>query len=222
MSQPFSPWLDHARDPLVTGTFVAVSAILALVGVLFNAWLTNRTTTKTQARSLFVGTVTTERARWRQDLRDAVIDLTRLANLVVANTGTAEDAARLEGARVAIRLRLNPAGLDPRKADHHVFDRQVLDGLAAFAAAIKAGNGQEALSQLETIETGVQGLLKQEWDKSKTEARTGRLFGSRWRDRALKWLGRRSDELRAKTLQAAGACRRAVEDLPIGRPPREG
>lgn len=188
MAEKVAIWFNTATASQVAGAFLVMGALIAFAGAVFNAALTARTTSKTQARSLFVGTVTTERAQWRQDLREAVSDLVRLSHLVITNKGAPDDAAKLEGVRAAVRLRLNPS-----EGEEHEKDQEILRALANLALAIKAGEGTRALEHLETIESGSQRLLKQEWQKSKTEARTGRVYSSHRDDKSPKLKKRPAD-----------------------------
>lgn len=73
-----------------------------------------------------------------------------------------------EELRVAIRLRLNP---NPE----HRLDKAILDSMSRVAKLPSADGNVDADGELEVIESNVQALLKQEWGKSKEEARKGKL-----------------------------------------------
>jgi hypothetical protein len=81
-------------------------------------------------------------------------------------TGT--DPLKREELRVAIRLRLNP---NPE----HRLDKAILDSMSRVAKLPSADGNVDADGELEVIESNVQALLKQEWEKSKEEARKGKL-----------------------------------------------
>ena len=78
--------------------------------------------------------------------------------------------AKVHRGRLAIVLRMNPS-----RADQHRLDRDISDALQALELALERQKHVEARTQLLRVEKEVQKLLKQEWDKSKTEARTGKL-----------------------------------------------
>jgi hypothetical protein len=150
---------------VATGLFTIVVALVALIGSLCGAVLASRTNRKT----LFVNTVTAERAKWRQDQRTAVSDLSRLTHTALASPQP-ETLAKLNESRVAIRLRLNPS------TEHkHMLDQAILAALGRLVPLVEATDRSGALECLEQIETTMQSLLKQEWDKSKREARKGKL-----------------------------------------------
>jgi len=65
--------------------------------------------------------------------------------------------------------------MNPSRADQHRLDRDISDALQALELALERQKHVEARTQLLRVEKEVQKLLKQEWDKSKTEARTGKL-----------------------------------------------
>lgn len=147
---------------------LAVPALGAFAGVL----LTGLIALRTHRKSLFVNTVTAERAAWRGDLRTLTAELVTLAHTALADP--AESLADLHERRVGIRLRVNPRG-----GAEHPLDQAIMDCLAALPILLRPASGPAdaaaVLAQLEILEAAVQSLLKQEWDKSKREARTGRL-----------------------------------------------
>ena len=73
-----------------------------------------------------------------------------------------------EELRVAIRLRLNP---NPE----HRLDKAILNSISRLAKLPSADANIDVRGELEVIESNVQALLKQEWEKSKEEARKGKL-----------------------------------------------
>ncbi|WP_353470060.1 hypothetical protein [Sphingomonas faeni] len=159
-------WLpDVALQPLAT----ALAPAIALVGVLVAARLLYRSTVGVARRNLLVGTVTTERATWRSEMRTKVSRLVLIARSMPASP-TRQDLARFDRVRVEVRLRLNPS-LKP--AD--LLDQQILAALKSLRDALVEGEQVRIDGHIETIECKVQELLKKEWTKSKDEARTGEL-----------------------------------------------
>lgn len=151
-------------------------ALIALAGGALGSVLTYVATVGTHARSLFVGTITQERATWRKELREHVVTLVGLVRRWPDNPLPA-DIACLHEKRVGILLRVNSRGRD--QPDDHPYDAEIITALSALARAVDPDTGSpnldEARIALETLETNAQALLKYEWDKSKREARTGRV-----------------------------------------------
>ena len=149
-----------------------VTAAAAFAGAALAGWIALRTSRKT----LFVTTVTKERAEWRRDLRIATAELVTLAHVALSNPQ--ETLSDLHERRVSVRLRVNPRG-----GSAHPLDQAIMDSLAQLPELLRpalgaAPDASEVLACLETLERNVQQLLKTEWDKSKLEARTGRLQAS--------------------------------------------
>jgi hypothetical protein len=151
---------------------VMITAGAAFAGALLAGWMTQRTSRKT----LFVNTVTTERAAWRSDLRTQTAELVTLAHAALEKP--TETLADFHERRVGIRLRVNPRG-----GRDHPLDQAIMESLAALPDLLRPASDPadrvSVLAQLERLEASVQQLLKQEWDKSKDEARTGKLQTAR-------------------------------------------
>lgn len=146
-----------------------VTGGLTLLGAIVTAGLLYRSTMIIARRNLLVETVTKERATWRSELRAAVLELSDATHSAI-NSFDANSIARVHRWRLAISLRLNPS-----RADKHQLDRRISDALHALELALERQRHVEARTQLLQVEVNVRKLLKQEWDKSKTEARTGKL-----------------------------------------------
>ena len=144
-----------------------ISPWTVLFAAIVGAFLLYRSTVGVARRNLLVGTVTTERAKWRTDLRKSVANLVSIANAMAPNPSR-KDIAAFDKVRVEVRLRLNPS-LRPQD----VLDQRILAALKDLRAALVGGEQVRISEQVEAIESGVQLLLKQEWSKSKEEARTG-------------------------------------------------
>lgn len=127
-------------------------------------------------KTVFVDTVTKERATWRSELRAAAASL--IARLRVSGAGTAFDLLEAQRLRAEIILRLNPAGRSDDQAvrDAHPHDRdlhKILDELWTDGGAPREGHTALAAR----LERSVQELLKQEWSVSKREAIMGEIAG---------------------------------------------
>jgi hypothetical protein len=131
----------------------------------------------TNAKTVLVETVTTERAKWRSELREVLTELTALLRASARNENV--EWQKVDRLRSGVRLRLNPAGRGPAPVgvDKHPKDRQIHGDLDALDHAGPTGNPQHA-GIAEQLERHMADLLKQEWDVSKDEAVTGRLKAS--------------------------------------------
>ena len=125
-------------------------------------------TTKDNDKSILVTAVTAERAKWRDDLRKVVSEFCSIC------TEQPPNMSRLQEARTEILLRLNPRCNEQSLAQRHKFDREITDAVKAIFAAA-ASNTQVAASLVEKLEVSAQELLKQEWEKSKSEAISGKV-----------------------------------------------
>ena len=165
------------------GTYELRGALLSLSGAAVGAaativvaLVTQAVTFRVHRRTLFVETVTQERATWRSELRVATSKLLGL----VEGALDGQDVSRrdLVEARVAVRLRLNPnAGVD------NPVDRNADDALKALRVSTfkepSSWNQAKVRRTMLGVEVCIQAVLKQEWGVSKEEARTGRLSGER-------------------------------------------
>ena len=147
---------------------VVVGAILALIGV----GITNYFSTRNSSRNLFVETVTKERATWRSELRGHVATFCKQAQENCCSSGSVIEPAMYES-RAHILLRLNP---DPT----HEHDAGLIQGVENAMKAVKAQDAKSLDAALADVEKCAQALLKQEWEKSKREAETGRVEQVRW------------------------------------------
>lgn len=131
-------------------------------------------TIETNAKTVLVQTVTNERAQWRSEIREAAAELISL--LRASGEGQRVDWQRVVRLQTDVRLRLNPnaRGVAPASGDGHEVDRRlhaVLDGILTSTPRARTGHGPLAAS----VEIEVALLLKNEWEKSKAEAVTGKL-----------------------------------------------
>lgn len=153
--------------------------VVPVLGAFAGSLLANWASLTNNRKNLFVNTVTIERAKWRQDLRLAVSELARTTEVALGEpiwamaTPSSERIGAFHAQRISVSLRINP---NPQPRD--VLDQTILGSLKRLSAAVTDRNRAIATTELGIIEESVQKLLKQEWDKSKREARTGELDGS--------------------------------------------
>jgi hypothetical protein len=138
----------------------------AMIGFL-GAIAVQRFKSKDTSKDILTRTVTNERATWRSDLRDLAGDLVENALRII------EGAERgciytLERQRLLIRLRLNPYPF-------HKLDANIMRCADDITRCARSKDVDSAKSAIAEFEKGVQQLLKQEWEKSKREAATGRV-----------------------------------------------
>jgi len=131
-------------------------------------------TIETNSKTVLVQTVTNERAKWRSEMRNAAAELTTL--LRASGDGRRIDWQRVSRLRSEIRLRLNPNARAPGPAggDRHQVDRALHAALDQVAASTPRARSEHA-SLADGLERQMAQLLKNEWDKSKAEAVSGKL-----------------------------------------------
>lgn len=160
---------DQALAPAAT----LLAPVVPLLGAILTAVLLYRSTVGVARRNLLVGTVTKERAQWREDMREAVSRLVAVA-LALPPSPTRAQMAAFDRLRVGVRLRLNPS-----RKEKDILDQRLLAALKDLRTALIEGRTVVADHQIEIIEASMQQLLKDEWDKSKDEAETGELTKTR-------------------------------------------
>lgn len=198
--------LDVAQLEALKGAFAVIVAQIAFAGAVLSGvmafvgtWLSSRLTFRAHRRTLFVSTVTTERAQWRAELRQASADFVAL--VYKSASGARVDVGDLHRRRLDIRLRLNPNG----GRENHL-DEKILQGLEDIGDVLRRPGTfglAEVQRPLEAVEDGIQRLLKQEWDKSKDEAASGQLKRP---SVALRWA--------LLTSRSSGREPRTGEDIP--------
>lgn len=151
------------------GVFALLAAFVALFGVSLTAFLTSQNNNK----NIFINVVTRERAKWREELRRDVSEFYSLA-YAYSESGEIENTIKLQELKVLIKLRLNPDST-------HKLDKYIMYAVDSIAECITSEKKDKDISiseQLFILESNVQKLLKQEWEKSKMEAREGSVRNS--------------------------------------------
>ena len=128
----------------------------------------HRDTTRDSDKDIFVAAVTNERAKWREELRRSVAEYMKQCTL------PEPDIPELLRLKTDIILRLNPRAREPLMAEKHKFDQQILHAVNALFEANAKDTTRAKDENLLKLEEATQELLKQEWQKSKDEAATGR------------------------------------------------
>ena len=164
---PAPPTVDSTRpqptwEAKDTGLAVGLVALfLGVMNTIANFRLSRRTT--------FINTVTSQRIKWIEQLRQ---DVSSYAGLTFHWVSTdLQDAAKrqellqeIDRLQHVIRLRLNPSGEEDKKIAHYL------------AEIPKHTDRPEVISTLlEDLTAATQRLLKEEWDKVKMESQPGPL-----------------------------------------------
>lgn len=145
-----------------------IIALIAVTGVFITASIALRNNNK----NLLLKTVTEERAKWRSELRNTCAEFSKLV-YEQANNANASHKPRITELKAHIKLRTNPSSNPEHKLDQDILkdSQEIVDQLDIDIDIDK----NEIIKKLIKLESNVQQLLKQEWDKSKEEAVSGKL-----------------------------------------------
>ena len=155
----------------VQGFGTAFAGVLAYLGARFGAQAGKENADK----AIFVQIVTSERAVWREAMRGLVVELTAEVRRGAVSPAKPVNWRKVHAARAGIVLRLNPACRDVgTDNDKHALDRALFRAVEELVSARYAPK-PDWLKKADAVEEAAQRLIKKEWDKSKKEARTGRL-----------------------------------------------
>lgn len=146
---------------------LAAGVVVTLVLGIWNAVMNHRI----NKRTTFVNTVTSQRIKWIEQLRQ---DISAFASLtyhwshsnMAGKPGEAELVKEVDRLRHVIRLRLNPAG---------VHDKAIEDLVAEIPRYTDPLLQKELGNALERLTVATQALLKEEWEKVKKESQHGPL-----------------------------------------------
>ncbi len=122
-------------------------------------------------RASFINTVTSQRVKWIEQLRQDISDFCGLTytwcfSQMEGKPGGYDLLKEVDRLRHVIRLRLNPDGVHDRKIESLIAD---IPGLT------HASKQNELKVALENLTVTTQLLLKEEWEKVKREAEHGNL-----------------------------------------------
>ena len=150
----------EAKD-IVLAVGVAVTLFLGL----WNLWANY----ENSKRTIFINTVTSQRIKWVEQLR---LDLGAFSGHVyhwcateISDEGEGRKiVAEIDRLRYVIRLRLNPEGTR---------DQEITQLIESISPATHDSEKIKAI--LEKLTVATQALLKEEWEKVKSESRSGPL-----------------------------------------------
>ncbi|WP_141135719.1 hypothetical protein [Cereibacter sphaeroides] len=139
------------------------AAIIAVCGVIFSAF----SAFVTGRRSVYISSVTAERSKWIEKLRSNIAELLQLCAVINNDTKTRldydEKRNKADGLISLISLQLNPA-------DEGGIDENLIAHLRILVKATEK-SGEEFREEEEKFVRHSQFMLKEEWEKVKTEAR---------------------------------------------------
>ena len=146
---------------------LAAGVLVTLVLGLWNLWANLRT----NKRTTFINTVTSQRIKWIEQLR---LDIGAFCGLtyhwshtdIEGKPSEAEILKEVDRLRHVIRLRLNPKG------EH---DRAIEALIEEIPRYTDPSQQKELSAALERLVRVSQALLKEEWDKVKRESEEGPL-----------------------------------------------
>ncbi|WP_061065153.1 hypothetical protein [Vibrio harveyi] len=143
-----------------------IVALVAVSGVACTAWIALHNNNK----NVLIKTVTEERAKWRSELRSSYAEFTKLVFEHVQNVNVTH-SPRIRELKVHIQLRLNPS-----QQEEHELDKEIISIINFVLLNLYNPDSRETiLDNLNDLDIYVQLLLKGEWEKSKNEAKTGKL-----------------------------------------------
>lgn len=146
---------------------LAAGVIVTLFLGIWNAVVNHRI----NKRTTFVNTVTSQRIKWIEQLRQDIGEYCGLAyhwshSDMEGKPGEGELLKELDRLRHVIRLRLNPRG------EHDKLIEALVEEIPRYTDPQKQ---RELVDALERMTKATQALLKDEWDKVKRESEHGPL-----------------------------------------------
>ena len=148
-------------NPAAAATVSA--AIIAVCGVIFSAF----SAFATGRRSVYIASVTAERSKWIEKLRSIIAELLQvcaaISNETEGKRAYDEKRNRADGLISLISLQLNPA-------DDGGIDKNLITHLSVLVTATE-GSVDEFRTEEQKFVRHSQCMLKEEWEKVKSEAR---------------------------------------------------
>jgi len=141
-----------------------------LLTVALGVWnlVTNYRATR---RTSFINTVTSQRVKWIEQLRQDISAFSGLTHTwcfseLEGKPEEAEVTKEIDRLRHVIRLRLNPEGFH---------DRKIAELILKIPELTHISKREELKKALDDLTITTQFLLKEEWEKVKAEAKDGNL-----------------------------------------------
>lgn len=126
---------------------------------------------RTSRRTIFINTITSQRIKWIEQLRQDIAGLSGLIynwafSQLQGESDEKEVIKEIDRLRYLVRLRLNPEGQYDKKIEHTIAEIPNLTDISKRPQLKDALNGLIITTQL---------LLKEEWEKVKQESEFGNL-----------------------------------------------
>ncbi|MEK7384334.1 MAG: hypothetical protein AAB262_13750 [Elusimicrobiota bacterium] len=131
---------------------------------------------KINKKTAFINTVTSERVKWLDKLRGNISGFCGLTHTWTRSEiqGTPEKIQilkEIDKLRYLIRLQLNPKSDDGKQN----FDKQIEDLVAEIPNLTDVRDRDDLEAAIDKLIVASQSLLKEEWEKVKSEAKSGEL-----------------------------------------------
>jgi hypothetical protein len=151
-----------AIEDILVGGLVSGLVSITVAGIAFIA------ATRNINKSTYVAAITNERAKWREELRKHIAEFCKLSMEESINIGN------LQQSKTHIFLRLNPEAKDNNGLVKHEFDYKIMNIVADIFNKLQLNDRNGINILVNNLECFAQKLLKQEWEKSKKEATSGK------------------------------------------------
>jgi len=143
---------------------IAATFLIGLGNIIYNIYINRRTT--------YINSVTAERVKWINALRENVSKYAGLTyNWVISDVEEESDESKeilkeIDQLRILIQLQINP---------NEKLGKKIIGWIDTISSHTHESQKEELKKDLKSMVTDVQELLKIEWDKVKDEAEKGRL-----------------------------------------------
>ena len=143
---------------------ISLTFLIALANILYNIHISKRTT--------YINSVTAERVKWINSLRDNVSKFIGLTySWVISDVKEGSDESKgilkeIDQVRILIQLQLNP---------DEDLGKKIISWIDKASKHTHETQKEQLKEVLQGMVSDVQKLLKEEWDKVKDEAEKGRL-----------------------------------------------
>ena len=153
----------EAKD-VIYAIAIAVTFLIGLTNIVYNIHINRRTT--------YINSVTAERVKWINALRENVSEYAGLTyNWVISDVEEGSEESKeilkkIDYLRILIQLQLNPT--EP-------LSQKIIEWIDEISYSTHESQKEQLKKNLRGMVADVQCLLKEEWDKVKDEAEEGRL-----------------------------------------------
>ncbi|MFY0736324.1 hypothetical protein [Aurantimonas sp. NFXS3] len=201
---------DPAYIPVIVACVAAVASIAGAVITIFNIAITARTTASVANRAVYINSVTAERSKWIDALRESIADYSGAAERVLARREDPKYVGSVEWATDVQSLRTHMSALKMRLNPRETIAQNLIDAARKLDQAARIHRWADMELASEIMVRHGQWILKYEWNRVKLEAASGKE-----RDR-LEQAERELDADYAKFLQKDGSMER-LKAIGVGK-----